>query len=215
MPGFRAYKLGSSYADGSVKFESKNAGQATLTAHLDSAPGDLTFDLKGIKGGSPSAYSGVTFLISESANGQQWNTVTTLNESDISSTGYSHHGPYSLSGETRYVRWMLVTATSGNTQLNNIAITAQQTGGGDSTGIVSPTTPDPSPYPNPAQTSFRWNLCENALTIQLYNLTGALVRQWADVPDGETLDLTGLPSGTYLLRAATASGRITKKLIVK
>lgn len=219
IPGFRANKLGSSYADGSVKFESKNAGQATLTAHLDSSPGEISFDMKGVKGGSPSAYSGVTFLISESANGQQWTTVATLNESDISTSGYSHHGPYNLAQETRYVRWMLASSTQGNTQLNNLVITQRQgTGGGDngdSTGIVTPVTPDPNPYPNPTQTSFRWNLCEDALSIQLFSLAGVLVRQWANVPDGETLDISGLPAGIYMLRATTPNGNITKKLIIK
>ena len=220
MPGFRANKLGSSYADGSVKFESKNAGQATLTAHLDSSPEALSFDLKGVKGGSPSAYSGVTFLISESANGQQWTTVATLNETEISTSGYSHHGPFTLAQETRYVRWMLVTAAQGNTQLNNLAITKRQdTGGGgngnDSTGIVTPVTPDPDPYPNPTQGTFRWNLCEDAITIQLFSLTGELVRQWTNVPDGETLNISGVPAGVYMLRATTSNGHITKKIIVK
>ena len=217
MPGFRANKLGSSYADGSVKFESKNAGSASLTAHLDNSPGELTFELKGVKGGSPSAYSGIIFLVSESANGQQWSTVTTLNEADISTSGYSHLGPYPLAGETRYVRWMLVTATSGNTQLNNIAITLRQEGGEetDSTGIDNPVTPSLDPYPNPAQTHFRWTLREDAPSIQLYNLTGNLVRQWTDVPDGKPLDISGLPAGIYMLRATTSHGRITKKLIIR
>lgn len=217
MPGFRANKLGSSYADGSVKFESKNAGSASLTAHLDSSPGKLFFDMKGVKGGSPSAYSGITFLVSESANGQQWSTVTTLNEADISTSGFSHHGPYPLAGETRYVRWMLVTATSGNTQLNNIAITQRQDSGEgtDSTGIDNPVTVSPDPYPNPSRTHFRWPLREDVPSIQLYDLTGNLVRQWTEVPDGKALDISGLPAGIYLLRVATSYGRITKKLIIK
>ena len=215
LPGFRANKLGTSYADGSVKFESKNAGSASLTAHLDNSPGELTFDLKGVKGGTPSAYSGITFLVSESANGLQWSTVATLNESDISTNGYSHLGPYTLSHETRYVRWLLASATSGNTQLNNIAITLWQGGGIDSTGIDNPATPTPGPYPNPAQSHFCWTLCDHALTIELFDLTGNVARQWTDVPDNTSLDLTGLDAGTYILRATTQKGHITKKLVVK
>jgi hypothetical protein len=42
-----------------------------------------------------------------------------------------------------------------------------------------------------------------------------LVRQWAIVPDGETLDISGLPAGIYMLRATTPNGNITKKLIIK
>jgi hypothetical protein len=112
---------------------------------------------------------------------------------------------------------MLAASTQGNTQLNNLVITKRQgTGGsGDSTGIVTPVTPDPNPYPNPTQTYFRWNLCEDALSIQLFSLAGVLVRQWAIVPDGETLDISGLPAGIYMLRATTPNGNITKKLIIK
>ena len=215
MPGFRANKLGSSYADGSVKFESKNAGSASLTAHLDSSPGVLTFDLKGVKGGSPSAYSGVTFLVSESADGQQWSTVATLNESEIGTIGYTHLGPYTLDENTRYVRWLLASASSGNTQLNNIAITLHQAGNSDSTGIQDPVTPDPGPYPNPAQSYFRWQLCEEGQSISLYSLSGNLVRQWQNVSNGETMDLSGIAAGSYILHAKTPSAKITKKLIIK
>lgn len=215
MPGFRANKLGSSYADGSVKFESKNAGSASLTAHLDNSPGVLTFDLKGVKGGSPSAYSGVTFLVSESADGQQWSTVATLNESEIGTIGYTHLGPYTLNENTRYVRWLLASASSGNTQLNNIAITLHQAGNSDSTGIQDPVTPDPGPYPNPAQSYFRWQLCEEGQSISLYSLSGNLVRQWQNVSNGETMDLSGIAAGSYILHAKTPSAKITKKLIIK
>ena len=217
IPGFQGYKLGSSYADGSAKFESKNAGSASLTAHLGDAPGELTFDLKGVKGGTPSAYNGITFLISESANGLQWTTVTTLNEMEISTEGYSHHGPYTLSENTRYVRWMLVTAGRGNTQFNNIAITQRQsTGdGSDSTGVVSFANTTEGPYPNPAHHSFRWDPCKDAHSIQLYDLNGNIVRFWRDVTDGYAFDISGLAAGTYLLRAETPHGHIAKKLVVR
>lgn len=215
MPGFRSNKLGSSYADGSAKFESKNAGTASLTAHLDGAPGTLSFDLKGVKGGSPSAYSGIIFMVSESADGQQWNTVATLNESDIATDGYAHFGSYNLAESTRYVRWMLAAATSGNTQLNNIVITKHTAGGGD-TGVDNLCSGEsPMPYPNPAQTTFRWNLCEEGLVIRLYDLSGQLVRQWEDIAPGEALNISDIASGCYMIRATTTTGSITKKLIIR
>ena len=211
MDGFRGQKLGSSYANGSVKFESKNAGSASLTAHLDSSPGALSFDLKGVKGGSPSSYSGITLLVSESVDGVLWTTVTTLNETDISTEEFSHHGPYNLSEESRYVRWLLAEATSGNTQLNNIAITKFEGG----SGIEEPETPDPGPYPNPATTQFRWNLCEDATVIHLYDMSGTIVKEWHNVQDGSNLSITGIPAGHYLLKAETSRGTITKKLVIQ
>lgn len=218
MDGFRSNKLGSSYANGSVKFESKNAGTATLTAHLDSSPDTLFFDLKGVKSGTPSSYSGITFIVSESANGTQWNTVASLNETDISTESFSHLGPYLLSEETRYVRWLLAAAGSGNTQLNNIVITKrqEQENEEDDVGVEEPTIPnDPIPYPNPTASFFRWNLCEEGVVVSLYDLTGQIVRKWEQVNDGESLDITGVTAGLYLIQATTRTGKITKKLIIK
>ncbi len=221
MPGFRSNKLGSSYANGSVKFEAKNAGSAALTAHLDSAPGILSFEVKGVKGGSPSAYSGIVFLVSESADGIQWNTVASLNEADISTDGFSHFGDYPLNEETRYVRWLLAAAESGNTQLNNIVITRHEStdpgDGSDNSGIDNPSNqnPTPNPYPNPTQAYFTWNLCEEGIVIRLYDASGNMARQWSNVPDGEKLNITGLAPGYYILNATTRSGRISKSLIVR
>ena len=214
MPGFREVKLGSSYADGSAKFESKNAGQAILTAHLDSAPESLSFDLKGIKGGNPSSYNGILFVVSESVNGTQWSTVATLNETDISTESYSHQGSYALSQETRYVRWFLATANNGNTQLNNIVISKLEQGddsGIDELGDHSV----PNPYPNPTESFFQWNIREEALLIQLYDMNGILLKEWANVQSGEQLNIDGITSGSYLLKAETELRRITKKIIIK
>ena len=214
LPGFRSNKLGASYADGSAKFEPKNAGSAALIAHLDKSPGELSFELKGVKSGTPSAYNGITFLISESVNGQLWTTVATLNESDIGLEGFQHFGPYNLSGDTRYLRWMLASATSGNTQLNNITITARSNEGDDDTGLDPPEISHILPYPNPARTFFRWDLCEEAATIGLYDDAGRMARQWRNVTKGENLDLKGLPTGHYILRATTPKGNITQKIII-
>ena len=213
MPGFRGMKLGSSYADGSVKFESKNAGQATLTAHLDSAPGSLSFDLKGTKGGNPSAYSGISFVVSESADGTEWTLVTTLDENDISTSSFTHVGTFTLSQDTRYIRWFLAAAVSGNTQLNNMVITKRQQG--DDTGIGEhPDDSTPDPFPNPAESYFQWNLCDYADRVQLFDIWGSVLQTWTDVHPGDRLYFDGIASGCYYLRAFTNLGRITKKVVI-
>lgn len=220
MPGFRSNKLGNSYADGSAKFESKNAGSAFLTAHLDSSPGTLSFDLKGVKGGIPSSYSGIIFIVSESANGTQWSNVAILNETDIATDRYTHFGAYNLSEDTRYIRWLLATATNGNTQLNNIVITQHQSSGdGGGTGEVGIEKPridaTPNPYPNPAHTSFQWNLCDEGLSVHLIDLAGRRIRSWENVQFGENLDITGVAPGCYMIQGKTPNGTVTKKLIVQ
>ena len=215
MPGFKGVKLGSSYADGSVKFESKNAGQAMLTAHLDSAPGNLSFDLKGTKGGNPSAYSDISFVVSESANGTDWSTVTALDENDIGTSGYTHLGSFSLSQDTRYIRWFLATAGSGNTQLNNIVITKRQQG--DETGIAfHGDNTKFEPYPNPAREYFQWNICDAMTKVKLLDMSGNVLCSWGNVQPGDQLYIGGLVPGCYLLTAQDQQNkRMTKKLIIK
>ena len=214
MPGFREVKLGTSYADGGAKFESKNAGQATLTAHLDSAPEGLMFDLKGTKGGTSSSYSGILFVVSESADGTQWSTVATLDETDISTESYTRHGSFALSQDSRYIRWFLATASSGNTQLNNIIISKRQES--NDNGIASLNdTPESVPYPNPAERHFQWNICDLAAEIMLYDMGGNLISVWMNVQPGDKLNVEMIPPGCYLLKAVTPIGRITKKLLIK
>lgn len=215
MPGFRSNKLGASYADGAAKFESKNAGQAMLIAHLDSNPGSLSFDLKGAKGGNPSAYNGILFVVSESANGTDWSTVTTLDENDISTSSYSHLGSFPLSQDTRYIRWFLAAANSGNTQLNNIVITKRQQG--DETGIdVHGDNPRSEPYPNPSSEYFQWNICDTMITVKLTDMNGNVIRIWGNVYPSDQLYIGGIAHGCYLLTAHDQTNRrMTKKLIIK
>ena len=214
LPGFRSVKLGASYADGSAKFESKNAGQATLIAHLDSAPENLSFDVKGTKGGNPSTYSGILFVVSESADGTNWSTVATLSETDISTESYSHQGSYTLSEETRYIRWLLAAANSGNTQLNNIVIGKRQQG--DEAGIAQHNeSPKADPFPNPAEKYFQWNICDFAAELALYDMSGNLIAFWTHVQPGDKFNIETVTPGCYLLKAVTPFGRVTKKLIVK
>ena len=51
--------------------------------------------------------------------------------------------------------------------------------------------------------------------MSLYDITGQLIRQWENVPDGEMLDITGIASGHYIIKAVTSVGNVTKKLIIK
>ena len=138
-----------------------------------------------------------------------------MNESDISSEEFSHFEEIPLAASTRYIRWLLASATNGNTQLNDIIITRQPVDTSDDSGIDDHGSDVPAPYPNPASTFFRWNLCEDAQMVQLYNESGALIRQWNNVPNGDDLDISGISPGLYILQAKTNVGKATKKLIIK
>lgn len=213
LPGFRGYHLGSSYSDGSVKFETAHAGQAALVAHLDNAPGKLAFDLKGKNGGSnPAAYEGIQMEVAESADGQQWSTVALLTESDISTDGFAHFDGYVLDQNTRYVRWKLLASTKGNTQLNNIAIGRYSGGGGDSTTVISHTTPVVGLHPNPTLGYigiYAGQVPVESLT--LLDLSGHVLRHWT-APCQE-IDISDFPRGLYMLRVQTAQGVVVKKVV--
>lgn len=213
MSGFRGYYLGSSYADGSVKFEATQAGRAALVAHLDSAPELLSFDLKGKTGGSsPVAYEGVQLEVAQSADGQSWNVVGLFSDSEISISDYTHFTGMSLSPEARYVRWKLNAATKGNTQLNNIVITKNNSSS-DSTAVMNYLNVPFTCYPNPTNGSV--NISTGGLQIQSVTLTdicGNEVRSWS-MPVPRALSLSGLPEGTYVLTVFTSDGLLRSKVV--
>lgn len=218
IPGFTALKLGTSYADGAAKFEGKNAGQAMLTAHLDSAPDSLFFDLQGRKAGTPSSYSGVLFAVLESDDGTQWNEVAILNEDDIGVGGYSHFGGFKLNHSTRFVRWMLQECGSGNTQLNNIRVTKHMEDPQDDVSVpwYMLESRDIVVYPNPAANHLRFTtrLFDRAEQVILYDLYGKILKRWHDVASGDLLDVSDVRQGSYVLCFFVSSSSIVKKIFV-
>lgn len=208
MNGFRAYHLGSSYADGSVKFEASNSGKASLVAHLDSSPDSLVYSVGGRKGGSnPSAYEGIAFTVSQSPDGINWTTVASHSETDIptgSLAGFSHR---LLSG-TRYIRWKLDNAGKGNTLLNNIRITKS-----DGSSVTEHLQAPLCIYPNPSNYAISVHTGRmNVSSIELYNLCGQKVLT-ATTTSNPTINIFALPQGTYILKVVTDNGTFQRKVI--
>ena len=211
LPGFRGYHLGASYSDGSVKFETSHAGSAALVAHLDSAPADLAFDLKGRTGGSsPVAYEGVQMEVAQSPDGVLWNRVALLTETEIPTDGFAHFGSYSLEQSTRFLRWKLLASTKGNTQLNNIVIGKRS--GSDTTAVTTRSLPMVCLHPNPTSgclTLFTGQ--EQVESAALLDLSGHLLYQWT-APCVE-IDISAYPRGLYMLRVQTSRGSVVKKVV--
>ena len=214
MDGFRGFHLGTSYSDGSVKFESSHAGEASLVAHLDSAPDTLVFELKGRKGGSsPSAYEGVALTVSHSVDGQNWTPLATIFGDEISVSNYTRF-EYSITEHgARYVRWTLQTSNKGNTQLNNIRIT-QHSSMGDSTTVTDFNPSTFSIYPNPTRSDFKIHLGRTTVqSVTLYNLLGQVVKTWNHPQESQKFTISDIPCGTYILKASTSYGTIQKKVV--
>lgn len=214
MPGFRGYHLGSSYADGSVKFESSHAGEAMLIAHLDSAPDQLVFEMKGKNGGSnPSAYEGVSMEIAESADGQQWNSLMTLSENDISIEDFIRFNGITLNENTRYIRWKLLASTKGNTQLNNIAISKREEIPVDTTAILDYNSALVALYPNPTNAYLNVVSCGIDITsCILFDLNGQEVKSW-NGPNYRKMSVSNIPAGMYILHIHTPEGMFQRKVV--
>lgn len=226
MSGFYAENIGSSYSDGSAKFEQGKAGSAILYAILDSAPDTLWFDLRGRNGGSaPQGYEGITFEILESQDNENWQPLVSLSENEISNSQYvSFTVP--LSQETRYIKWFLAEATKGNTQLNNIKISKYEQTIIDTT-IIDTTIIDTTYvlnyndiciniYPIPTEqylTVDAGNIIMN--DIQVVNMSGDILRTYPINSTYFRFQVSALPSGIYLIRIKTDKGLIVKKFIKK
>ena len=118
LTGFSGNGVGT-YADGRCKFDSNNDW---LMVQFDSAPGTLTFDVKGNSSSSGTAPG--SFLVEESADGSDWDTVTNLPSSSFDASDYTTFGPYTLDSASRYVRWTYAQKYNFNLGLNNVHITA-------------------------------------------------------------------------------------------
>lgn len=201
LPGFKSHKLGTSYADGAAKFESKNAGSAMLIVHMDSMPDSLYFDIRGRKAGTPSTFQEVKLLVSESKDGELWSDVTEYSDDVILTEEYAHIGGVKLSYETRFVRWKLVSADVGNLQLNNIKITKLDSEPDDEVGIAENILKKKnSIYPNPVNNHFTINSKTEIGKVELYSNCGKLMRVWNDVFNEQNFNVSDLKTGCYFLK---------------
>ena len=84
-----------------------------VVINIASAPGKLTYDIKG------NSFSGGTFKVQESANGEDYTDVATYTE-----LGETQSEEQTLAQTTRFVKFIYTTKDGGNVALGNIAIAA-------------------------------------------------------------------------------------------
>jgi hypothetical protein len=74
-------------------------------------------------------------------------------------------------------------------------------------------------YPNPTKGQLRVEITGRTVPpdakIQLYNMTGALTRQWNTVSDSNALDISAQPAGTYIMRIILDKQNVSSWKIVK
>ncbi|MDL2308288.1 chitobiase/beta-hexosaminidase C-terminal domain-containing protein [Bacteroidales bacterium OttesenSCG-928-B11] len=213
LNGFHTEDLGSSYADGSAKFEPAKAGRAQLYIRLDSSPDTLWFDLRGRNGGSaPQAYEGIRMEVLSSPDGILWDLNSILTENEISVAQFTNFSIV-LNPKTRYVKWFLDEASKGNTQLNNIKIGKYTGSTTDTSAITNLKNLDISIHPNPTCDHLCVKSHDAAIQeIHIITISGLLIQKHPVYEEQYTLSLSDLTHGIYLLKIITERGVIIRKI---
>ncbi len=68
-------------------------------------------------------------------------------------------------------------------------------------------------YPNPSATAF--SLTTDVQTVQVYNLAGQLVQNYASAQAGKAFDVSALAKGMYLVKVTDTAGKLSTIKLVK
>ncbi len=213
LTGFSGYHLGSSYSDGSAKFEQARAGTARLSVKLKDSPDTLWFDLKGRVGGTaPQSYEGIEFQISESGDNRNWTVLGTLTENEIQTSAYQTFR-YKLKNGTRFIQWKLLNAGKGNTQLNNIKI-GKYTQPSSPNHLTERDDYKLTFYPNPVISNLTINAHECIINrVEIMDVSGKMLQIVQPENTVITIAFDHFPKGVYFMRVITAKGETVEKII--
>ena len=110
ISGLTQSGLGTDYSS-SPKMRFDTTGDE-LVLRINEAPGKLTFDIKG------NSFSGGTFTLQASADGETYSDVATYTE--LGET--QHEVITTLDSDVRYIKWVYTEKSSGNVALGNITL---------------------------------------------------------------------------------------------
>lgn len=71
-----------------------------------------------------------------------------------------------------------------------------------------------SVYPNPAENVLYVDSTDNIQSVKVYNTTGSIVLSVNSL-NGNSIDVSGLPSGMYVVRVQTEGNNYTQKVFKK
>jgi hypothetical protein len=114
-PGLTNDGLDSDYKDGSAKFDSAGA---SMQIKFRGTPGTLSF---GIKGNAVNEEEVSTFVVQESADGENWTPVAVFT-SDDNLTNSRQDVSYTLSEDSRYVKFLYQEKDAGNVGIYDVYI---------------------------------------------------------------------------------------------
>lgn len=82
------------------------------------------------------------------------------------------------------------------------------------TSVPEPTPLDWDVYPNPTSGLIRWKTNE-IQNVSVYNISGALLKQQSFQPSEQSMDLSNLPTGVYLLQLSNQHKTVVKKILLQ
>ena len=68
-------------------------------------------------------------------------------------------------------------------------------------------------YPNPTKNSFV--ISADATQVEIYNITGQLIKSFSNVISNQQLDITNLETGMYLIKITDVNGTSQSKKLIK
>ncbi len=124
--------------------------------------------------------------LQSSADGRNFNTLTTIAAKGINNSTYSYSDNHAVTG-VNYYRLKLTNISGLSTYSKTV------------TAVVKEQQTAMTLYPNPAKSSI-WATCENAGDLQIVNANGQVVKRMKLQAGRNYIDVGALPSGIYQAR---------------
>jgi lysophospholipase L1-like esterase len=178
----------------------------------------FTLDTIGLYAGA-SGGSGMCFRIMYSTD-STFNNATTLTNSTSNTSGamtaYSYNPILQISDSSAfYLRiypWYSSAAASKYLCLQNLYL-----GGKVSTTSAitdASASPEVKLYPNPAKNSLNFENVTNNTSVELYNVNGVHVANYLVTPQKQSIDISTIPAGVYLLKIKN-NNRVYQQKVIK
>jgi uncharacterized repeat protein (TIGR02543 family) len=190
--GFTHTGLGSDYSNNmtgcstSIKFDTTND---FLLLYFDSAPSELTFNIKG------NGFSGGNIKVEQSPDNSAWSTIATITSIAGTAAGDSYSFA-SLSATSRYIRWTY-TKSSGNVAMCSVNLSK----------VSGPCLGTPTPENTIASPASVASGGTTELSLQNATTGLGVTYQWQQSADGSTGWTNVSGTGTNATYTATVTAK--------
>lgn len=216
----------------SWKISKNRSFSANNSAHVEWEGGGLNedwlvtplVDLTGMTGASLSFYGGQEFIdefgtiyeVKVSATSQtehaSFTNLATYTEADFTDiiipelTSFKTIDLSAYNGQQIYIAFVMTQNDADNWFIDNVNVTANLSTD-DSRSNLKTTL-----YPNPTNGIVNIKASSEIKSIEIYSILGNLIRKY---PDANQIDISNLPSGTYIMKLTSTEGDISRQKLIK